>query len=127
MSTPPASSWAVLPFVAAGYALTALGNHSRRQAALASVPRWPEFAPASVIVTDSRLMCEVHGRWVSFYPTAAAAIYPDPADWSVVLAFDGTEPLRLSGLGGPALDIAVVWMIYGRRGLVEHPGLAPLR
>ncbi|MCK9897180.1 hypothetical protein [Frankia sp. AgB32] len=116
------------PFVAFGYAMTALGNHSRRQAALvASVPRWREFAPASVIVTDRRLLCEVHGRWLSFYPSGAAAIYPDPADWSVVLAFDDTEPLRFSGLTGPALAVAVVWLAYGQRGLVEHPGLARLR
>jgi hypothetical protein len=114
--------------VAAGYALTALDNHSRRHAALAaSIPQWQEFTTATVLVTSERIMCEVHGRWLSFFPHQAVAIYPDPADWSIVLDFGTTEPLRLSGLSGPTIAVAIVWIVHGQAALAEHPGLEPLR
>ncbi|WP_261567853.1 hypothetical protein [Frankia gtarii] len=116
------------PFMAAGYALTALGNHSRRQAALAaSIPQWREFTTATVLVTSERILCEVSGRWLSFFPHQAVAIYPDPADWSIVLDFGDIEPLRLSGLNGPTLAVAIAWIVYGHSALAEHPGLEPLR
>lgn len=117
-----------VPFMAAGYALTALSNSNRRAAALAaSIPMWREFTAATGLVTSERIICEVNGRWLSFYPRQATAIYPDPTDWSVVLDFPGIEPLRLSGLHGPTMAVAIVWMVHGASGLAEHPGLAALR
>jgi hypothetical protein len=117
-----------VPFVAAGYALTALGNHNRRRAALAaSIPQWREFRVATSLVTSERIMCEVDGRWLSFFPRRATAIDPDPTDWSVVLDFADTEPLRLFGLSGPTMAVAIVWMVHGASGLAEHPGLETLR
>ncbi len=116
------------PFVAAGYALTTLGNRSRRAAAMAEAARkWREHETSRVILTNQRVICNVAGRWLSFYYAAIGAFYPEPLNWSVVFDFADTAPLRLAGHSGPAIATIVTWALYGRRGLQEHPALEPLR
>lgn len=118
-----------MPFMALGYGLTALGNASRRAAAEAAArTQWRERQRARVLVTDRRLLCQLaNGRWLSFYYRGAAAIYPEPAVWSLVMDFPDTVPVRLGGFGSPIASVAAVWATYGKDGLREHPGLQPLR
>lgn len=116
------------PFVVAGYALTALGNSSRRAAARNEAAlRWREHQTAHVLLTNRRLVCNVAGRWLSFYYSAVTAVYPEPLNWSVVLDFADTQPLRLTGPGGLTSAIYAVWALHGSRGLREHPQLEALR
>lgn len=118
-----------VPFMALGYGLTAMSNAARRSAAQnAARTQWREQQRVRVIITDRRLLCLVAGgRWLSFWYKGAAAIYPEPANWSLVMDFPDTVPLRLGGLGSPIAAVAAVWAIYGEEGLRDHPGLAPLR
>ncbi|WP_131746552.1 hypothetical protein [Frankia sp. Cppng1_Ct_nod] len=116
------------PFMAAGYALTAFGNRSRRATAMAEAARrWREHQTTRVIITNQRVICNVAGRWLSFYYAAIGSFYPEPLNWSVVFDFADTAPLRLEGHSGPAIATIVTWALYGRRGLQEHPALEPLR
>jgi hypothetical protein len=117
-----------LPFTAAGLAMTAMGNASRRRAAIAAAAyQWREQQRAQVILTDRRLICNANGRWLSFDYTYMTAFYPEPENWSVVFDFPTAEPLRLVGQSSPAIAAFVAWALNGQRGLIEHPGLEPLR
>jgi hypothetical protein len=115
-------------FVATGYALTALGNKARRDAArAAAIQRWREHQEVAVLVTSQRIACNVGGHWLSFWLGSASGFYPEPANWSVTLAFPDAVPLRLSGLAAPRIAVLAAWILYGERGLAEHPALAALR
>jgi len=115
-------------FVAAGLAMTAAGNRSRRDAALAAAAlRWREQQAAQVLLTSERILCNANGRWMSFYFSGVTAFYPEPLNWSVVFEFGDTQPLRLAGESGPAIAAFSAWLLHGSRGVQEHPGLQPLR
>ena len=118
-----------VPLMALGYGLPAIGNASRRATAEAVVQtQWREYQPVRLIITDRRLLCQLAGgRWLSFYYRGAAAIYPEPAVWSLVMDFPDSAPVRVGGMGSPIASVAAVWAVYGADGLREHPGLAPLR
>jgi hypothetical protein len=118
-----------VPFTALGYGFTAIGNASRRATAEAVArTRWREYQPVRLIITDRRLLCQVvGGRWLSFHYRGAAAIYPEPAVWSLVIDFPDSAPIRVGGMGSPIASVAAVWAVYGPDGLRDHPGLAPLR
>lgn len=117
-----------LPFMAVGSALTAMGNASRRDAAIATAAlRWREQQNTQLLLTTERIICNANGRWMSFYFSGVRAFYPEPQNWSVVFEFNDCEPLRLAGESGPAIAAYVTWMLHGPRGLREHPGLEPLR
>jgi hypothetical protein len=115
-------------FTALAYGFTALGNASRRTAAQqAARTQWREFQRVRVLVTDQRLLCQLaDGRWLSFYYQAATAIYPEPENWSLVIDFPETAPLRLDGLGIPLAAVATVWAVDGPDGVRTHPALANL-
>lgn len=117
-----------LPFVAAGYALTAMGNTARRNAALAeAAQRWREQQTVQVVVTNQRLICQTWQRWLSFDYAGVRAFYPEPENWSLVIDFPDTPPLRLSGANSPAIAAYVTWALHGVQGLRSHPALTPLR
>lgn len=113
--------------MALGYGLTALGNSSRRNAAqLAAAQCWREIQTARALITDRRLICQIGGRWLSFYFSAVTAYYPEPANWSLVLDFDATSPLRVGGANAPLAAVVAVWAIQGRAAVRQHPALASL-
>lgn len=58
--------------------------------------------------------------------TNASAVYPEPDTWSLVLDFPHTFPVQLTGYESLSVAAAVVWAVYGKNGLGEHPGMAPL-
>lgn len=115
-------------FMALGYGLMALGNASRRRAAIAAArAQWREFQRVQVLVTTDRLLCQMaDGQWLSFYYRAATAVYPEPANWSLVMDFANAAPLRLGGTGSPLAAVAAVWAVHGPEGVKAHPGLARL-
>lgn len=115
-------------FMALGYGLTALGNASRRRAARAAAQtQWREFQGVRVLVTSDRLLCLMaDGRWLSFYYSRATAVYPEAENWSLVMDFPDTVPIRLGGFGSPLAAVAAVWAVHGRQGVKTHPGLARL-
>lgn len=118
-----------VPFVLLAAGINAASNAAARSAAQrAAQTQWREFQQVRVIVTDRRLLCQrADGQWLSFYYSAATALYPEPAVWSLVMDFPETSPLRLGGWGAPVAAVAAVWSVYGADGLRDHPGLAPLR
>ncbi|WP_018638103.1 hypothetical protein [Parafrankia elaeagni] len=117
-----------LPFVAAGYALTAMGNTARRNAALAeAAQRWRDHETVQVVVTNQRLVCQTWSSWLTFDYAGVRAFYPEPENWFLVIDFPDTPPLRLSGPNSPAIAAYVTWALHGVGGLRSHPALAPLR
>ncbi|ONH22410.1 hypothetical protein BL253_35785 [Pseudofrankia asymbiotica] len=117
-----------LPFMAAGYAFTAMGNNARRSAAAAEAAyRWREHQRTQVVLTSERVVCNANGRWLSFYFSGVTAFYPEPMNWSVVFEFGDAVPLRLVGESGAAIATYAAWALHGRDGLHEHPALEPLR
>lgn len=118
-----------LPFVVLALGANAIGNASRRSAAQrAAMTQWREFQQVRVIVTDRRLLCQrADGVWLSFYYRGAHALYPEAGNWSLVLDYPETSPVRFGGWGAPIAAVAAVWALYGKDGLRDHPGLAPLR
>lgn len=115
-------------FAATGYAVTALGNKTRRDAARAEAAlRWREHQELDVLVTGQRIVCNVGGRWLSFDIRAASGFYPEPVSWSVTFDFPDTAPLRLSGLTAPQIAVLAAWVLHGKQGPAEHPALAALR
>ncbi|GAA0959024.1 hypothetical protein [Actinocorallia libanotica] len=115
-------------FVAAGVAMTALGNSMRRsQARAEAVQRWREQEFLRVLVTDRRLICLVGGQWTSFYYNAVTAFHPEPENQSIVFEFSNAVPLALYGPSLPSLIAYTTHRIHGVHGLQNHPALASLR
>ncbi|MCD0452453.1 hypothetical protein LO762_25170 [Actinocorallia sp. API 0066] len=115
-------------FVAAGVALTEFGNSARRrQAEFEAMERWRDQQFTRVIATDRRLICQVFGKWLSFYYSAATAFYPEPAGASLVFEFSDTSPMVLFGPEVPLLVAYTTARVHGPESLRTHPALAPLR
>ncbi|RKR75596.1 hypothetical protein [Frondihabitans australicus] len=114
-------------FILAGMAVAGLTNAKRRaDAAAASATQWRELARCEFLVTNRRLLCLVHGQWVSFHYAAMTAVYPEIAEGVLVCEFTGVPPLRLSG---PDTAIAAVMTVFATHGLdavAAHPSLAAL-
>lgn len=120
--------WGNPAFVLAGVGATAIANSSRRKAAeAASRQRWREVQHTQMFLTERRIICQVNGRWLSFYYSAVSACYPEPENNSVVFEFHTVEPLLIGGPEAPLAAAYAVWALYGGRGLTDHPGLRSLR
>jgi hypothetical protein len=120
--------WGSAGFMAAGYALTALSNSQARAAAARQAQvRWREHQHTRVLVTDRRLLCELGGRWLSFYYNCSHGFYPDLMQYGVVLDFRDTAPVALSGPSAPFLAVYIAYVLYEADGLRRHPALEPLR
>lgn len=120
--------WGNPAFVLAGVGITALANNSRRKAAeAASRQRWRELQHSQMFLTERRIICQVNGRWLSFYYSHVSACYPEPENNSVVFEFHAAEPLMIGGPQAPLAAAYAVWALYGERGLSDHPGLRSLR
>jgi type II secretory pathway pseudopilin PulG len=104
---------------------------SRRRAqgvGVAAAVRWRDQQQSRVVVTDRRLLCQVHAKgWVSFDHATTTAIQPVPETRGVVLEYPDTAPVRLSGPVTSQIMVIVVWALYGADGLREHPALSEVR
>ncbi|ACU72823.1 conserved hypothetical protein [Catenulispora acidiphila DSM 44928] len=119
--------WGSAGFVLAGYALTAIGNRQQRQRAQAeAMQRWRDVQQTRVLATNERLICSVYGSWMSFYYSGVTEFYPEPAAYRMVMAFDDTTPLMISGPFTPLLTVLSTLYIYGLPALDDHPALADL-
>ena len=115
-------------WVLAAMAGQALGNASRRNAAVAAAsPMWREHQTSRTLVTDRRIICRTTGGWLSFYYAGVSVSYPDPDNSTLVLEFGNTQPLSLHGSEGASLCVLATASLYGRDALAQHPALASLR
>lgn len=105
------------------------GNRMRaEQAAFAAATRWRDQQHSRVVVTDRRLLCQIRTKeWLTFDHGAATAIKALPETRSVVLEYQGTAPVCLTGPLSVQVMVIVVWALYGADGLREHPALAEVR
>ena len=105
------------------------GNRRRPQGAgVAAAARWRDQQQARVVVTDRRLLCQVHAKgWVSFDHATTTAIQALSQTHGVVLEYPDTAPVRLSGPVTAQIMVIVVWALYGADGLREHPALSEVR
>ncbi|PPG36296.1 hypothetical protein C5E10_01140 [Pseudoclavibacter sp. RFBG4] len=111
-------------FVAAGLAVNALGNASARSSAeREAAEQWREWQTARVLVSNQRLICFAGGRWLSFWYSGVVASYPSLRERSLVLQFEGAEPLMLVGDHVPVAIMMATYSMHGARGLAGHPDL----
>ncbi|MCI2266003.1 hypothetical protein [Sediminivirga luteola] len=115
-------------FVAAALTAMSLGDRSTRKAAeRQAAQQWRETQFSPVVVTDTRLIINAGGRWLSFYYDAVVAIYPEADHFTLVLDFgDRTEPLRLVGPDAPSVGVWVLYRIFGAEAVAGHPSLQSL-
>ncbi|SDM48766.1 hypothetical protein [Actinomyces ruminicola] len=116
-------------FVAAGLGATALGNRSRRNAALRqAAAQWREGQMTRCLVTDHRILIHhLDGRWLSFWFSGAVGVYPALNEDTLILEFNDTSPLRLQGPASLIASVGAIWTAHGVQGLLQHPALDPLR
>ncbi|MHA7303856.1 hypothetical protein ACX80E_01195 [Arthrobacter sp. TMN-49] len=114
-------------FVLAGLGASAMSNAARRDAAARqAVAQWRERQQCRLVVSNQRLMCQVGGRWLSFYFSAVTAVYPEIEDWSLITQFDSTSPLLLSGVHVPSVALLTVLATQGVEAVGAHPSLQKL-
>lgn len=109
--------------------ITHSGTRGRQQSpAVAAAARWRDQQQSRVVVTDQRLLCQLHSKgWVSFDHAEAASIQMGPERRAVVLEYREATPLCLSGAVSTQIMVSIVWAVYGADGLREHPALADVR
>lgn len=111
-------------FVLAGLGATAMSNAARRNAAAnQAAVQWRERQPCRLVVSNQRLLCQVGGRWLSFYFSAVTAVYPEVGEWSLITQYDSTSPLLLSGVNVPAAALFAVLATHGPDAVSAHPSL----
>jgi hypothetical protein len=115
-------------FVLSGIEATAIDEAAHRHASdVASRPSWREWQESRVVVTNKRILCQVAGRWVSFYFSSITAVYPEVAEWTLVCEFgDADVPLLLTGPQAPIVAVMTVLATHGLDGLRDHPSLQRL-
>lgn len=107
---------------------SAVANRSaRRNAEALAAAQWREFQYAPVLVTDRRLLIHVNSQWLSFYYGALTAVYPEADQFTLVLDFEGTEPLRLEGPDVPTVAVLLLHCTQGPHAVEAHPSLTNLR
>ncbi|WP_129545562.1 hypothetical protein [Arthrobacter dokdonensis] len=115
-------------FVLAGLGINAISNAARRNAAAnQAAAQWRERQPCRLVVSNQRLLCQVGGRWLSFYFSAVSAVYPEIEDWSLITQYDSAHPLLLSGVHVPAAALFTVLATHGSESVGAHPSLQKLR
>ena len=86
--------------------------------------QWLLNTPATVKITDRRTMVLFEGRWAEFPHRSVLAFYPMPEQYSFVLTFGDTAPLRLSGPWAPWAGLLVAVGIYGAERVPDLPAFA---
>lgn len=114
-------------FVLAGLGISAMSNAARRNAAAQqAAAQWRERQPCRLVVSNQRILCQVGGRWLSFYFSGMTAVYPEVGEWSLITQYDSTSPLLLSGVHVPAAALLTVLATHGAAALSAHPSLQVL-
>lgn len=115
-------------FVAAGIAVSAIGNVVNRSVAVAQAQaQWREHQQGRLLVSNQRLVCQVNGgQWLSFPYSSMTAIHPEVETWTFIAQFGTAAPLMLRGIDVPAAAVIATLMTHGPDALAQHPGLQPL-
>lgn len=115
-------------FVLAGLAISGLANASARRSAEAqAAAQWRDHQRVRVLVSNTRLVCQVRGEWLTFSYSAMSAVYPEVSEWTLVCQFQGPAgPLRLRGNGVPLAAVMTVFATRGIDAVAAHPSLAAL-
>lgn len=100
---------------------------ARKNAEALAAAQWREFQYSPVLVTDRRLVIHANGQWLSFYYGALTAVYPEADQFTLVLDFEGAEPLRLEGPDVPTAALLVIYCTQGPHAVATHPSLGNLR
>lgn len=66
-------------------------------------------------------------RWWEWDQVIGVQIDLTPGRERVCLDIDSSKPVYFDGPGVAPLAVAAVYRLHGPLGLIEHPGLAPLR
>src|SRR5690606_11780221 len=115
-------------FVAAGMIGDAVSNASaRNRAAAMSQAQWRYNAPIPVTITNQRLLTLFEGQWITFEHQMVLAFYPEPQNYTFVLTFDVTSPLRLTGPWAPWASLMVAVGIYGLERVPHLPAFEIFR
>jgi len=109
-------------------AANAAVNASRKAAARRDMElMWRDLQEVPLVVTNYRLLCHLpKSGWMSFYYSAVQEFYPDPANWTVTMAFQNAVPLRLAGLAMPTVSVLTSWCVLGNDRWQGEPGIAPI-
>ena len=79
----------------------------------------------NTVVTTQRLWCHLtNGKQLNFNYEEIVGFALQ--DWSLVLRFRSATPLRLSGIWGPWIAVAVAYHTYGREQARSLPGMASI-
>ncbi|WP_293694533.1 hypothetical protein [uncultured Agrococcus sp.] len=114
-------------FVAAGLIGQSVANsHAKAQAARESQLQWREWQVASVVLTNERLLIRVNSQWLTFDHAAVISFHPEPSRWYIVIEYEGTSPLMLSGIGVPHLSVVMASILRGPDYLQSNPAFEPL-
>ena len=116
------------PSLATGSVLgSALDNAFNRPRGLsAEQPMWRDDQTVRTLVTDRRILCLTDGGWLSFRYDEVAGADPEPAESTLTLEFQNTQPLRLHGDDGAVLCVLAMASLYGPSALHRHPGISAL-
>lgn len=106
-----------------------LGNFAARQSAhrnaeREAAPQWRFYGLHPCLLTGSRVLFFLDGRWEWERISALDDIYPNLAAHSLDI-FYGGEPIRLVGPTAPWQSVAMLYLKYGYAGL-QHPALQGL-
>ncbi len=114
-------------FVIARVGVNVMANAARRNAAARqAAAQWREHQPCRLVISNQRLLCQVDGRWLSFYFSAVTAVHPESENWSLITRYDSTSPLLLSGEHVPAAALLTVLATQGLKAVSAHPSLQKL-
>lgn len=81
------------------------------------------------MLTSHRLLAFAGDRWVPWNYRSVMELWPAPDYFSLILVFNGIDPLRLTGPGAPWFSVALAYMLYGPAFLAQRPefqGMGPL-
>lgn len=104
----------------------AVNRSARKDAEALAAAQWRELQYSPVLVTDRRLVIHANGRWLSFYYGAVTAVYPEVDQFTLVVDFEGAEPLRLEGPDVPTAAVLLLHFAQGQHAVEAHPRLANL-
>jgi hypothetical protein len=110
----------------AGLALSAVGNaRRRRRAAQDAMAQWRPQGRHVTLLTSRRIRAFIGDRWIQWEGHSIMEVWPNLAEWSFVLVFNGTDPLRLRGAWAPFYAVALVHLVFGPQSLPQRPEFQP--
>lgn len=112
---------------ATGLLVSAAGNaRRRRQAERMAAEQWRFQGFCRTVLTNHRILAFSGNQWVSWDHGSIMELLPAPQQFTITVAFNGIEPLRLTGPGAPWLGVILAFLLFGPAYLADHPGFRPM-